>query len=78
MIDFIVQFLATSLLLVGLWLMGNKKLSGPILACLAEVFTTAVGIMHNAWSIVVIGAVLFIIQGRNAIKWYKEGRNAVS
>jgi len=73
MIDFIVQFLATVLLLVGLWLMGNKRLIGPCMAAFAEIFTTIVGIAHHTWSIVVIGSVLFIVQSRNFLKWKAEG-----
>jgi hypothetical protein len=73
MIDFLVQALATILLLVGLWVMGNKRLLGPFLCFLAEGFTTAVGIMHHVWSIILIGAVLFVVQVRNFIKWRAEG-----
>ena len=72
MIDFIVQFLATALLLGGLWIMGNKKLGGVLLVVIAEIFTVAVGIMHDTWSIIVIGGALTIIQGRNFIKWKRE------
>ncbi len=74
MIDFIIQALAAGPLLVGLWLMGNGRKIGPFLAALAEIFTVLVGVMHNAWSIVLIGAVLFVVQGRNFIKWHKEGK----
>jgi len=73
MIDFTVQFLATVLLLAGLWLMGNKKLAGVAVVVVAEIFTTAVGIMYGTWSIIVIGICLTIVQGRNFIKWRKEG-----
>ena len=73
MIDFIVQFLATALLLSGLWIMGNKRLLGPAMTAFAEVFTTIVGITHHTWSIVVIGVVLSIVQTRNFLKWRKEG-----
>ena len=72
MFDFIVQFLATSLLLGGLWIMGNKKLGGVLMVVIAEVFTTMVGIMYGTWSIIVIGICLTIVQGRNFIKWKKE------
>ena len=73
MIDFIVQFLATSLLLIGLWLMGNKRLIGPLMTAFAEIFTTIVGVTHHTWSIVVIGVVLSVVQARNFFKWRKEG-----
>ena len=72
-IDFIVQFLAAALLLSGMWLTGNKRLIGPFLAFVAEVFTTIAGITHHTWSFVLIGIILFGIQGRNFVKWYREG-----
>ena len=73
MIDFTVQFLATTLLLAGLWLMGNKKLGGVAVVVIAEILTIFVGIMHSTWSITVIGICLTVVQGRNFIKWKKEG-----
>lgn len=73
MLDFIVQALGAGPLLVGLWLMGNKRLRGPALCTVAEGFTTAVGVMHHVWSIILIGGVLFVVQGRNFIKWRSEG-----
>lgn len=73
MLDFIVQFLGTSLLLVGLWLMGDKRLLGPALAFFAELFIVVVGLTHDAWSIVVIGLCLGVVQARNFMKWKKEG-----
>ena len=71
--DFVVQFLATSLLLYGLWVMGNRKLKGPFLAAVAEIFTTLVGTTHHAWGIVVIGVVLFVVQVRNFFLWQSQG-----
>lgn len=73
MLDFVVQFLAMTLLLVGLWLMGNKRLLGPAMTAVAEIFTTIVGITHHTWSIVVIGVVLSFVQARNFLKWHAEG-----
>lgn len=73
MFDFIVQTLAASLLFYGLWTMGNKKLRGPFITALAEVFTTIVGFTHHTWSIALIGAVLTFVQARNFVKWYDDG-----
>lgn len=73
MIDFIVQALSAFPLLLGLWLMGDKRLSGPLLAFIAEFFVIIVGITHDAWSIVLIGVCLAFVQGRNFLKWKKEG-----
>lgn len=73
MIDFMLQFLCAVPLLLGLWLMGDKRLLGPFLCFVAEGFTTAVGVTHHVWSIVLIGVVLFVVQGRNFLKWRAEG-----
>lgn len=73
MIDFVNQSLCAILLLAGLWLMGNKRLLGPAITTVAEVFTVIVGVTHRTWSIVLIGAVLTFVQGRNFIKWKREG-----
>ena len=73
MMDFIIQALAAGPLLLGLWLMGDKRLWGPFLCFFAEVFTTVVGVQHHAWSIILIGSVLFVVQGRNFLKWRREG-----
>lgn len=73
MLDFIIQFLTMTLLLVGLWLMGDKRLKGPALTTVAEVFTTIVGVTHHTWSITIIGAVLSFVQARNFFKWKREG-----
>lgn len=72
MLDFIVQFMGAIPLLIGLWLMGDKRRTGVLLAFMAEGFTTAVGIMHHVWSIILIGGVLFVVQGRNFLKWHRE------
>jgi hypothetical protein len=73
MLDFALQSLSAIPLLLGLWLMGNKKLLGPLLAWVAEAFTAVVGFEHHTWSIVLIGVVLFVVQGRNFLKWRPEG-----
>lgn len=67
------QFLAAVPLLVGLWFTGNKRLLGPFLCFLSELFWIGVGVMHNLWSAILIGAVLFMIQLRNFLKWKAEG-----
>lgn len=73
MLDFIIQSLSAGLLFSGLWLMGNKRLRGPLLTAFAELFTTTVGITHHTWSITLIGVVLCVVQARNFFKWKAEG-----
>jgi len=71
MIDTIVQTLAVVLLCWGLWETGNKKVRGPVLAAIAELFVIVVGITHGAWSVTLIGVILFFIQSRNAWLWMR-------
>jgi len=73
MFDFVVQSLAAGLLFIGLWMMGDKRLAGPFITTVAEVFTTIVGVTHHTWSIALIGAVLCVVQARNFFKWRQEG-----
>lgn len=73
MIDFLIQALATILLLAGIWMMGDKRLKGPFIAAISELFFVVVGIQHHVWSAIVIGFVLFMIQARNFKKWHSEG-----
>lgn len=73
MLDFAVQFLATALLLAGLWLMGSRRLLGPFLAFMAELLWFVVGVTHHVWSAWVIGGILFVVQLRNFVKWKREG-----
>lgn len=69
MIDFLIQASATVLLVVGLWLAGNKDRRGPMLAATAEVLWSVVGFMHSVWGLVALSAVLAVVQGRAYIKW---------
>lgn len=73
MFDFLIQFLAMVLLLVGLWEIGNEKLRGPFLGFTSNIFTMILGVTHHLWSFLVIGILVFVIQGRNFFKWKKEG-----
>ena len=71
-VDFVVQSLAAFLLFTGLWLTGNKRLLGPFVTLIADIFNGYVGITHHVWCITLISSVRFVIQGRNFVKWYRE------
>jgi hypothetical protein len=71
--DFWSQFFGAALLFAGLWLMGSKRLLGPLLCFLAEGFTTIIGYIHHSWGIILIGVVLFFVQARNFVKWKRDG-----
>jgi hypothetical protein len=71
--DFLLQAGSALGLFYGLWWMGNARLRGPIITMFAELLTLIVGLRHDVWSLALIGFVLTIVQGRNAIKWSWEG-----
>jgi len=74
MVDFFVQGASAGGLFYGLWEMGNGKLRGPAITCIAELCATYVGVSHHVWSLTLIGVGLTFVQGRNFIKWSQEGR----
>lgn len=71
--NLLLQFLAAAVLLIGLWLMGNNRKSGPALASFSELLWIACFLPHAMWGGVFLSAVLFVMQGRNFIKWHREG-----
>jgi hypothetical protein len=74
MLDFVIQLLATVLLLEGVWFMGNRNLLlGPLLTTISEIPWVIIGITHHTRSLIVISVVLFFAQGRIFLKWRKEG-----
>lgn len=70
MIDMIVQSMATIILLLGIWFMGNGVLLGPLLGALSELLFVYIGITNHVWSIAIVGIVIFFIQARNFYKWF--------
>jgi hypothetical protein len=73
MLYLLLQFVAAGILLLGLFLMGNHRKSGPLLAALSEALWIGVFIPPRLWGGIFLSSILFIMQMRNFIKWYKEG-----
>ncbi len=69
----LLQFFATGVLLLGLYLMGNHRKSGPLLAALSEALWIIVFVPVDLWGGIVLSTILFIMQMRNFIKWHREG-----
>jgi hypothetical protein len=69
----IVQFIAAGILLVGLYLMGNQKRLGPLLAAASEALWIAVFLPPHLWGGIFLSTVLFCMQARNFIKWSRAG-----
>ncbi len=73
MFDIMLQFVAAGILLIGLWLMGNHRKSGPALACLSESMWIGIFIINGLWGGVFLSTVLLGMQARNFILWNNEG-----
>lgn len=72
-LDIALQALATTLLLFGLWHMGDHRRIGPLLAAVSEVLWVGVGLWHSIWGLVVLSVILGIVQGRNFLNWHRDG-----
>lgn len=73
LIDFLAQAAASCLLFAGIYETGNHRCRGPALATTSELIFIGVGIYHDVWSLSLVGVVLAVLQGRNFLKWRKEG-----
>lgn len=71
--DFIAQVVASGLLFAGIYETGNHRARGPALATTSELIFIGIGIYHDVWSLSLVGVVLAVLQGRNFLKWRKEG-----
>lgn len=67
------QFVAAAILLLGLWLMGNHRKSGPALASFSEALWILAFVPHGMWGGVFLSTVLLVMQARNFLKWHREG-----
>ena len=67
------QFVAAAVLLLGLYLMGNYRRSGPLLAGASELIWIAVFVPYEMWGGIFLSSVLFVMQARNFLKWSREG-----
>jgi hypothetical protein len=52
-----------------MWLMGNKKPMGPLVAIASEVVWLGLIIKASLWGLLPLNAALVVIQTRNFIKW---------
>lgn len=73
MMDFVTQAVGYGGLIYGLYTMGDNKLRGPLIAMFSEAALVGVGVNHQVWSLTLIGLTLFIVQGRNFLKWKAAG-----
>lgn len=73
LVDWLLQGGGTVTLLYGLYLMGNRRIWGPILCGGSEILWIAAFIPHQMYGGIVLSTILMSMQARNTVKWYKEG-----
>lgn len=79
MLSSMMQWILSVLLIVNLYLMGNKTIWGPISGIIAQAVWVVYGIMTRQYGLVPGVVVLLLINIRNWRKWKAEemivGRN---
>jgi hypothetical protein len=75
MFDFILQWSATILILIHIYLYGKKSLYGPILGIVSSVLWVLIGYRAGIIPLVVTNVVCLGIHFNNMIKWKLESIN---
>ena len=68
----LISWVGAILLVVGIKLIGDKKISGFYLATFAEVLWIVWGIFTGSWALVVMSAVFIIMYARAVYKWKND------
>ncbi len=71
-LSFILSWGGCLLLLLGLKLIGDKKISGFYIALIAEALWIIWGIFAGAWALVVMSIVLSVMYARAIYLWKKD------
>lgn len=69
---YIVQAIVSILTVISWWLMGDKRISGPIMGVVCQMAWTFYAVMSHQWLILPSVLFLGIVSVRNWIKWAKE------
>lgn len=67
------DWIATGLLIIGLWQIGNKKRWGFLFTFVGELLWLAFAIfIAHIWSIAVLSAIFAFLAMRNYLQWGKD------
>lgn len=73
--EFYVQAAASVTTLAGQWQYGSKRMLGPILGCVAQVFWWGIMFQGNLWGLLPLNIAMAFIHVRNLIKWRRDARS---
>ena len=68
----IIQWVLSALLILNLWLMGNKSIWGPITGVIVQVIWCFYAFATHQYGLAPGVIILTIIQIRNWVKWSKD------
>jgi hypothetical protein len=68
----VLQAIACVSVLLAMWQMGNKHISGPALGVVSDVCFFALNIYAHLWLTAAMCAALGVIHTRNFMKWRSE------
>jgi hypothetical protein len=67
------DILAALMTMIMFWLMGNKKLAGPIFGILTQVVWIIYATMLESWAMLIVSIIIMVIHIRNIILWSHAG-----
>ncbi len=73
MLAMVLDYLAASLCLVGMFLVGNKKTVGWLINLACAISYMMLGIVLGLTGLVVLNVVMCSVHIRNYLKWRREG-----
>lgn len=73
----ILEVIAASLILLGLYFYGKKNLAGPACNALGCVAWMVVGVMQAMYPLALLNAVLFVMNCYNFALWYNNEKHVV-
>ena len=68
----IIQWVLSALLILNLWLMGNKSIWGPITGVIVQVVWVGYTLTTHQYGLVLGMVILVLVNLRNWIKWHTE------
>lgn len=69
---FCLQIAASALTILGSWLYGSKRLSGPLIGILSQVPWWLLMVHESLWGLLPVNGMMLVIHTRNLIKWRRE------